>query len=211
MRTVMMAVCLLAASVAQAHENPLRTFEVDGVGSLADGPGYASRSPQGSLRTSIGTRWLRAVAEVSYASLHKVGTTGGFQRGVGFGGEVGAHNVFLLGGRSSNFTDQTDYTKFVVYWYAGAGYRWASGWRGDRAVNITDARFVTYREARSTYANHTSLYTASVSWDHMLDRALYVRLALRVGAMYFDDNPYPGAARRRGTTSTYSVGLVLRP
>lgn len=212
-QTVLFATAVLAiATGTSAGQSPLRTFELLGSGGFSDGPGYASKAPQVGTSASFGTSWLRVSGGGSYAWLHKQSTpSGGFQQSTYYSVEGGARNVFLLAGLNHNYSDQACWTKTVDYRFGGIGYRWAGGWRGDRATSINEVRALYYREFRSTYANRTEFFSAGYSWDRMLKGALYLRLSLRLGVLYFDDNPYPGAARRHGAASSFNIGLVARP
>jgi hypothetical protein len=211
MRAVLAVMLCLSAPFAAAGESPLRVFELTGSTGFSDGPGYAARSPHVAMQVGIGTSWLRANAGASHGWLHKAGTSGGYQRSYSFGAEIGRRNAFLFGGTNRNFTDQTEYTKTVNYGFGGAGFRWAGSWRGERAVSINEVRVIYYRETYSTYANRTEQYAASYSWDRMLRGALYLRLSFKLGAVYYDDNPYPGAQRRNGLASSLNIGIVARP
>jgi hypothetical protein len=212
MRTLMTVALCLAATVAAADSYLIqRPFEVAGYTGFADGPGYAKREPQVGVAVSMGPSWLRGNVGGSYGWLHKAGTSGGYQRSASYSIEPGYHNAFVFAGISRNFTDQTEYTKTVDYRFVGGGYRWTTCWDEDRALSINEVRFTYHREHYSSYANRTEMYSASYSWDRKLHGALYLRVSLRLGAMYYDDNPYPGAKRRNGLASVLNIGFVGRP
>jgi hypothetical protein len=211
MRTVIAVLVGLLISGTAAAQSPIRLFELSTTGGLSDGPGYAGKAPVASVDASFGMSWLRVNGGMSYSRLHKQGTSGGYQSSTSYSVEAGFRNAFVLAGMNGNHTDQTEYTKDVDYRFVGAGYRWAGSWRKDRAVSINQLSVSYYRESRSTYANHTEMYAVRYGWDRQLTGALYLRVSLRLGAMYFDDNPYPGAQRRSGLASNVSIGLVGRP
>jgi hypothetical protein len=211
MRTVIAVLLGLSVSSAAAAQSPLRLFELSAIGGFADGPGYASRAPMVSVDASFGTSWLRVNGGVSYSGLHKQGTSGGYQSSTSYSVEAGARNVFVFVGMNGNHTDQTEYIKDVDYRFVGAGYRWVGSWREDRAISINQISAGYYRELRSTYPNHTEMYAVRYGWDRQLAGALYLRVALRLGAMYYDEHPYPGAQRRNGLSSVVTIGLVGRP
>jgi len=203
--------CLAGASAAADDRALLRPLEIAASGGFADGPGYAGRAPLTGVSATFGMPWMRVQGGASYSWLTKAGTPGGFQRAYSYSVEAGHPQVFVVFGVSENHTDQTVWTKDVSYRFGGVGGRWTQGWRHERPLNLNEVRLLYYREHESTYANRTQLYTFAYNWDRLLTGGLYLRLQMRLGAMYFDDNPYPGAARRHGSSASFGAGVVLRP
>lgn len=180
---------------------------------FSDGPGYAGRAPTTGVQANIGSKMFRLRGGASGSLMHKTQTPGGYWVGANGGAEVRFGRFSLMGGMTTSFTDQTVWTKRVRYAYGGAGVRILGHHGPNKASRVwTDIAFVYYRETYSTYANHARVFDLQIKSDVQLGKGpMYVRLAATFGRMLFDDNPYPGAAKRQGLTSNLGVGIAWRP
>jgi hypothetical protein len=168
---------------------------------IASAPG-SSRDPAAALGLAAGLPWIRATATGSWVRLRKDATPGGYAVGGNAGAEAVLGRVLVGGGITRTFADQEIWTKRVHYLYGTTAYRW----------KLNEVRATYFRETFSTYANRTEEYRLGYTLDSRLGTGPWcVRLYSAIGAMYFDDNPYPGAQRRRGLTGKFGVGLSYRP
>lgn len=205
--TVLMAV----PPAARAGDDVTSPLEVTLTGGFVSAPG-SGRDPTTGLGIAVGPDLLRVRAAGVWTRLHKDGTPGGYAVSGSVGAEVFLGGAFIGGGVSRSFLDQTVWTKRAHFAYGTAGYRW-TGVRHERGKpkDFHEAGATYFRETFSTYANRTVEYRVSYAFDHRLGTGhACVRLGLALGAMYFDQHPYPGAERRRGMTGRYFIGISLR-
>ncbi|HXK36641.1 MAG TPA: hypothetical protein VJ553_03610 [Candidatus Paceibacterota bacterium] len=215
LRSLMFGLAILAASAGPVRADDVTSFvEATMAGGIVSGPGFG-RDPNVGLALSLGPTFSRLQANGGWTRLHKDTTPGGYQLSGNLGAQVFVtHNVFVMGGISRNFSDQTIWTKRVHYAYGGAGLRWSRKRHPELGIRqeLSEISVTYFRETFSTYANRAEVYRASYAYEHRLGTgSVSARLAASIGLMYYDEHPYPGAVRRSGLESKFGIGLSYRP
>lgn len=165
------------------------------------------------MNLNTGTGTFRLSAGGSWEALHKSTTPGGYSVSGGVGGQIFVGPVFVSGGFSAVYVDQTVYTKRIRYDRVGAGVRWGSYRPKSKVLQGVSTLGLQYGwETYSSYANNTRYLELLYTYDHRLGTGPWcVRLMGSVSGMWFNQGPYAGAAHRTDSAADFGIGFVFRP